>query len=355
MCRKWITTSIFRIGLRAGGIVVGLGLITEPCGQALAQSAPPRQARRALDGAGLVPGTGQVVARVGDDFEDPQWAYTFHNPKNSKELDGQARKPEGYSVNRRWFEGPLRGQPDVIERVEPPPEGVEGSTGALLLRSLYTGNPRRPSGSKQQDDLIVSVRSRIGGRVPVSQLPSFLVHVYLPPFEEWEPRTGNSFGLRAGTHGVRQKSESAGGEEYWPGMFIYFYSQNDRRRPAKEDSAVLRVRGGRSGQDFTALTFETTGWWTLGMSFTSDGQVHYYASPGVDPLTAEDRIASEFPYGFRCRTFETFFFNVISADDGRTWSTPWIIDDPLLFLGRPPKPAPTRAGPARPSRSGNRR
>ena len=68
------------------------------------------------------------------------------------------------------------------------------------------------------------------------------------------------------------------------------------------------------------------------MSFTSDGRTHYYASPGVDPLTEEDHIASTMPYGVRCEAFNTFFFNVANHDDGKTWSTPWIIDDPSFYI-----------------------
>jgi hypothetical protein len=68
------------------------------------------------------------------------------------------------------------------------------------------------------------------------------------------------------------------------------------------------------------------------MSFTSDGQVHYYASPGVDDLTADDYIMSSFPYSMKALTFNNFFFNVANWDTGRTWSTPWVIDDPKIFV-----------------------
>jgi hypothetical protein len=30
----------------------------------------------------------------------------------------------------------------------------------------------------------------------------------------------------------------------------------------------------------------------------------------------------------------TFFFNIVNNDDGRTWSTKWIIDDPELYVLR---------------------
>ena len=69
------------------------------------------------------------------------------------------------------------------------------------------------------------------------------------------------------------------------------------------------------------------------MSFTPDGMVHYYARPGVEELTAEDYITSQFPYGYRCERFRTFFYNVVNGDNGKTWSTTWIVDDPKVYVG----------------------
>lgn len=279
----------------------------------------------------FVPGAGQRIEYVGDDFEDENWSYVFNTPKNSSELDGQKRLPDGYSKNRRWFEGPMRGHPDVLERVPTPDGGLAGSQGSLLMRSLYTGTPGRPSRKKQQDDLIVNVRARMGRLIPVSSQPSVVVRVFLPPFDEWEDRSGGTFGLRSGLRGVREKGNGEA-EEFWPGMFVHFRSQTDKRN--KQDSAYIRIRAGQNGKDIAGPEIKETGWWTLGMSFTPDGQVHYYASPGVDDLQAQDRVASHRPYGFRTQHFETFFFNVMSGDDGRRWSTTWIIDDPSLYLGK---------------------
>lgn len=306
-------------GLVVAGIVAGLA--------SFAQSAL---------GQTLVPGTGEHISNVGDDFEDPNWGYTFNNPKNSSELDGRARLPDGYSHNRRWFEGPMRGHPDLLQRVATPEGGLPGSQGSLLMRSLFTGTPGRPSGHSQQDDLIVNVRNRMGGLIPVGWLPSVVVRVYMPPFEEWEMRSGNTFAFRAGCHGLRPKGGGES-EEYWPGLWIVFRSKSNSRN--KQDSAYFLIRADQNGRDFKGPDITQTGWWTLGMSFTADGQVHYYAKPGVEDLTEEDHIASRFPYGFRCLKFETFFFDLISADNGRTWSTNWIIDDPSLYLARRPKMA----------------
>lgn len=292
--------------------------------------------------AQIVPGTGNRMAQVGDDFEDPAWGFIFNFPKSSNNLDEQVRKPGGRSRNGRWEESALRGEPDVIRRVSTPPGGLTGSTGALALRSLNTGIPNRVSNQLQQDDLIMVGSARLGGKISVSRGPNAVVRVWLPPFEEWEPRTGNSFAMRADctTH-VSKKAEvtlfsssskSKELEEYWPGMFIWFNSKSDGRN--KADSAHFLIRANRGGGDIRGPVIEQTGWWTLGMSFTADGAVHYYARPGVENLSAEDHISSQYPYGYRAEYFNTIFFNVANQDNGSSWSTEWVIDDPQLYLQR---------------------
>ncbi len=84
--------------------------------------------------AQLVPGTGTRLAKVGDDFEDENWKWVPNGAKASREQDGAVRRPTGYSANRRWFESPKRGMPDVIERVATPANGLPGSKGALRLQ-----------------------------------------------------------------------------------------------------------------------------------------------------------------------------------------------------------------------------
>jgi hypothetical protein len=286
----------------------------------------------------LVPGSGQRVTAVGDTFEDPKWSYNYNLPKSSDENDEQKRFPTGGSANGRWFEGVMRGQPDVIKRVPTPEGGLAGSEGALLLVTRETGVPGHYSHKMQQDDFIVNVSPRLRGSIPVSRSPSVVVRVYLPPWDEWERRTGPSFGFRAaclthktkkskgfGRFGGGTKTES---ETYWPGMFIQFNPGDGDKRP---DSAVFVIRGRQSGQDFRGPKIEQTGWWALGMSFTPDGSVHYFARPGVEDLTASDRISSQYPYGYRCERLDTFFFNVCSGDNGN-WSTPWIIDEAALYV-----------------------
>ena len=279
----------------------------------------------------FVPGTGEKLDNVGDDFEAEDWAYTFNFPKSSYNLDKNIRVPGGFSSNGRWAESAKRGQPDYIKRVSTPPGGLEGSMGSMLLATRHSGIPGSLSWQMQQDDFLVNVKQRIGGYLDVNRNPSCVMHVFLPPFEKWENRTGSSFALRADCRG--SKGNWGELESYWPGMFIHFDSETDPRY--KQDAARFLLRAGPRGYDFRGPEIKELGWWTLGMSFTADGQVHYYASPGVDDLTDKDYIASQYPYGFRCRQLHTFFFNVANMDNGKTWSTPWIIDDVSLYFIRP--------------------
>lgn len=292
----------------------------------LVASIAPAWCADAFAAGPLVPGTGYEIKTVGDDFEDEAWEYVPNFPKSSNNMDKRTRNPGGFSRNGRWFEAALRGQPDYVARVETPPGGIPGSKGALMLRTLQSGIPGNPSHTHQQDDFIANVRAKVGGSISVAYEPSITTRVYMPPVEQWENRSGSQFAFRAGCRGGDEM------EEYWPGIFIQFDSETQNR--ARRDGISLAVRADGRGRDIRTLDVTQTGWWTFGISFTNDGRVHYYAKPGVEDLTAADHIASYTPYSMPCRRVETFFYDVFNQDDGKTWSTAWIIDDPKLFVVR---------------------
>lgn len=284
-----------------------------------------------LHAAPPVPGVGTKLSEVGDDFEDPEWGWTPNLPKSSKNIDSQVRQPLGRSLNNRFYESTLRGQPDVVKRVETPPGGLSGSEGALLIQTLRSGSPNSVSNQHQQDDLIVNCVSRLRGSLAVSRNPSVVVRVYLPPFDEWEQYGSTSFGFRADCRG-RKRGGKDEVESYWPGFFIQHHLANPKSEtPA---SASLIIRGRESGADVRVKDISEPGWWTLGMSFSGDGMVHFFAREGIEDLRAEDRVASHYPYGFRCERFQSFFFNVANLDNGRNQSTGWIIDDPTVYVQR---------------------
>jgi len=275
----------------------------------------------------FVPGTGVKIEQVGDDFENPAWRYVPNGQKASFEQDEQQRPPGGFAVNGRWYESAMRGQPDVVRRVKTPPGGLPGSQGAMLMATRLSGIPGRLSGEQMQDDLLMGVKGRVGRPIPTSWQPSCLVRVHLPAFDQWENRTGASFGVRADVRGPSRKGEV---DSYWPGMFVLFRSETSRK--FKTDYAQISIRARRNGRDVPGPKIMEPGWWTFGMSFTADGQVHFYASEGVDDLTVDDHLYSSFPYGSQCTHFDNFFFNVANWDNGKTWSTPWVVDDPEMYV-----------------------
>jgi hypothetical protein len=258
----------------------------------------------------------------------------------------------GKSANRLWFEGPKRGTPDVVKRIELPAPGLEGSTHGLLISTRQSGIPGRITYQMQQDDLIFAASRAVGNGLSVADSPSVVTRVYLPPFEQWEKRSGPSFGFRAGcfTHAIITADDHPregwwGLEEYWPGMFICYEKANAKKNLPQQ--AYIRVRSGKNGGEIRgpSVAEDQLGWWTLGMSFTPDGMVHYFASQGVDDLTMDDHITSQYPYGYRTEWVKTFFYNVCSADDGKTWSTPWVVDDPKLYFVKRPQMATTKSAP----------
>jgi len=313
--------------------------------------------------AQVVPGTGQQIMEVFDDFEDPTWSFTLNLPKSSSNIDKTERHPSGFSANRLYLESLYRGTPDFVRRVETPAGGIPGSTGALAMQTLNSGIPGQTSGTFQQDDLIAGVQQKLGYMMPVSWTPSYVVRVYVPPFHTWERRHGSHFGFRADCVTTITKSTSMGRlfknmgttkklEQYWPGFFIQLNTKQMTQQ--KEDYAQIVIRGDANGHEVPGPKITQAGWWTLGMTFTPDGKVHYYAREGVQNLTARDHLYSGYPYGYNCEQTSTFFFNIVNQDDGRTWSTRWIVDDPKVYVAsgsyRPPvqqqvaqKPAATTA------------
>jgi hypothetical protein len=331
--------------LRAAAVsFFGLAMLIGSASAAITQqkagtlSKPPAVMQKSY--STFVPGTGTCIDYVSDDFEEQGWQFNHRPPKSSREQDKQERSPLGRSSNDRWHEGPERGEPDQLEVIATPRGGIEGSTKALLMRTLHSGIPGLNTYDTQQDDLIANCVARLSGGIPVSERPSVTVRVFLPPAEQWERRSGPQFGFRSSVSTMASgKSKGFFGgldseiEPYWPGMWVHFRAAG--QKGVKEDSAYLTVRSNRMGWDFPAREIDQFGWWTFGLSFSPDGMVHYYASSGVDDLTSVDYITSQYPYGYSAQQFRTYFFDVCNRNDGHTWSTPFVVDDPKLFVMDP--------------------
>ncbi|WP_417735270.1 hypothetical protein [Rosistilla oblonga] len=288
--------------------------------------------------AQVVPGTGTKIDYVGDDFEEPGWGFVHNMPKGSHENNERRNGPSGYSKNRRFIEGPERGQPDHMQIIPTPAGGLPHSKNALWVSTLHSGIPGQNTRTVEQDDLIVSCPSRLGTSFRPSESPNCMVRVYFPEADRWEKRNGPHFGFRLGCSTTAEQEREGflafgtemGPEPYWPGIWVHYRHTADQRGPA--GSAYLAVRGDNRGRDFRVAEMEQFGWWTFGISVTPDGRIHYYASPGVDPLTPQDLLTSQTPYGFNAERVSSFFFNICNMNDGRTWSTPVVIDDPEMYL-----------------------
>lgn len=285
----------------------------------------------------LVPGAGIILNKVGDDFEDERWAYATNNPKSSNNIDKRTREPIGISANERVYESTYRGHPDVVRRVATPEGGIPGSRGSLFLQSRATGVPGNTSGKQQQDDLMINVYGILDREIGPQNQPSCTVRVFVPEWDKWEQRSGSSFGFRMDCEAF--DTQRGGGflaarytkswQSYWPGMFIVLNRAEDGY---PQTHAQLLLRSGPDGQDIAGPAIVEPGWYTLGMSITPNGEVHYFACKGVGDLRDKDHLASDFPYGFRCEKFNLMFFNIVNIDDGRSKSTPWIIDDPTVYI-----------------------
>ena len=299
-----------------------------------------KTARKTLPRGCVIPGTGPRLSKTGDNFEDEKWVYYPQFPKSSYNIDEEVRAPGGISQNSQWVEGAKRGTPDVVKRVKTPPDGPPESKGAMLMQTLHSGIPGSPTDQVNQDDLLHNVQAKVGRIIPTAWSPNCTCRVYVPAVSQWERRLGPTFGFRTGMYGYSQDGEN---EEYWPGIFL---EQNVHTvKGVKKERVIAVMRGDNWGRDIPSIGFAPETWCTLGMSFTGDGQCHFFARAGVEDLTDQDHIGSYVSYGYRAHTFETMFFNVINNDNGRTWSTPWVIDNVLLHVATPPqRPATAQQG-----------
>ena len=205
----------------------------------------------------------------------------------------------------------------------------------MSMKTLFSGIPGVPSFTTQQDDFVANVASKIGN-VSISRSPSVVTRVYLPPFDQWEQRTGNSFGFRAALVTTVNKSirpllrRDVAQVRNLLARHVHLFHKG--RWEEQGTIGPLSDSRRRNGARRVGTEIKQTGWWTLGMSFSPDGNVHYFIRPGVEDLTRKDFVATHTPYSYHAERFDTFFYDVLNMDDGKSWSTEWIVDDPGLYL-----------------------
>ena len=130
-------------------------------------------------------------------------------------------------------------------------------------------------------------------------------------------------------------------EPYWPGIFVNYKRPADRRK--NEAPAFWVIRASNPGGDYQQTPIKESGWYTLGMSFTGDGMIHYYIHKGGEDLTAADRVASQFPVQLSMLVLHRRLLRLFGSNDGQNWTTGWVIDDPAVFLAYPPRALHARA------------
>lgn len=299
------------------------------------QKLTPEQKRRLI-----VPGMGPRVSKTGDDFEDDSFVYYPQHPKSSWNIDEEVRVPGGISSNNLWAEGAKRGTPDVVKRIATPSGGIPGSKGAMLIQTLYSGVPGRVSNEDNvQDDLLHNVQGQIGREIPFSWCPNVHCRVFIPPESQWERRNGATFAFRTGCNGYTPDRDY---DEFWPGIF--FFMQREKTADGKVKATIRAdVRADDYGRDLPMLIFQPGTWCTLGISMTPDGRSHFFGKAGIEDLTADDHLGSYMCYNWRGVVFTTFFYNVMNFDNGRSWSTPWVVDNAFLHVANPPQQQPRMA------------
>ncbi|NER39172.1 MAG: hypothetical protein F6J93_35340 [Oscillatoria sp. SIO1A7] len=289
------------------------------------------------------PGTGVRLDEYGDRFEQRRWRYNNNNPKleNQHSDSGSGltnnirnqNNPLGRSANGRWIEGTVRGQPDIVRRVRRPIGGLRRSRYALRLQTRNSGTPGVTEGTLQQDDLLNQANGNLFANRPLGKGLSVTTRIYLPKLSKWEDRNGCHLGFRVSASGHKANGDLL---DYWPGIWICFNNGGEGK-----DHFRFSVRANNEGNDVwaTEKTYTRVGWWTLGMSFNADGSISYYASPGVDDLTAEDLLvfrtdsgsapATYKPYGIEFDNLDFVFFSLANIDG--QWSTEFVIDDLSVY------------------------
>ena len=170
------------------------------------------------------------------------------------------------SLKPIWTPG-LRGMPEFLTIHD----------GVLSMRSVDNGDDAFPSA----EDMLCTYADQIGRSLDASERPSIVAQVWFPPFDEW-PAGTNASGFREWL-GLRVTAYDAdlpfNGGLYWPGIYV-----------ATDDAGpcfVARVGDGFS-PDYTIARIPVAGWWTMGLSWNTDGRLECYAAPGRVTLTRAD-------------------------------------------------------------------
>ena len=270
-----------------------------------------------------MPGTGTKIDYVGDKFEEADWGFVHNMPKSSKELNERTYGPMAYSMNRRWAEGPERGQPDSLKVDSHAARRSAGQHAGVADHDVAVRHPgrqfqRRPARRFDHERCLAN-RFDDSRRASCRTVSCESI---CPTRSCGKIDPGPHFGIRLGVRTTAEKPREGlfaigtemKNEPYWPGIWIHFKSETSRG--VEKDSAYLTIRSNSRGGDFRSkeIPVEQFGWWTFGMSISGDGQIHYFAKPGIEDLTMDDHITSQFPVRLPRRTTQRVFLQHLQPE-----------------------------------------
>lgn len=229
-----------------------------------------------------VPGDGAVIDAISDEFESP-WSYDYI---------------QNQSANGLWYV-PFRGPPELLELVTPPEGAVDGTIMALRLRSIDDGDDDDPGA----EDLVTVFydNTAFGRLLERAENPSYVAWVHLPPIATW-PIGQNSFGFRVAAWDSTLVSETNIHGEYYPSLWT-------KRGADGKGYLVARVGDGII-PDRPIAEFDSTGWFTFGISWDAEGRTEYYAAEGRGALTSDDLIYTDTRSDRRIKQAVYHFFSL---------------------------------------------
>jgi hypothetical protein len=205
---------------------------------------------------------------------------------------GAGRTGTGYGLC-----GSLRGVPENIVASPPQPGALPGSRRALYFERedrarsrFYEENPEAVGtqvygvpDEENQDDFLLRA-----GRFVASDGLSITVRYFV----DLNRDAYCSFALRS----TGWFTDGREHQRIYPAVWLY--SADDGTGAFRDLRAFLRVADFSTGdrgfykRDLLLDLPDKEGWWTLGLAFSHDGDVHYFASPGSDELTPADYLTS---------------------------------------------------------------
>lgn len=245
---------------------------------------------------------------IWDDFESPNWNYNYQDHVCC----------HGFWIGTIGLGEPDRGDPELLKCIATPDGGKNGSTRALEIRTNEIDSDKVPY---QEDLRTINFEKKLGRKLTRTDQPVVTVRVWLPPFDQWGDYY--KFGFR---QEFIRKNDFQYYQYYASIFFVY-----DKPRPF----FIFRIHPNLEKKAIEILggPIRKPGWWTLAIAFDEKGVDYYYARPGVDIPTEEDKIfdtrqlkAKEDTYDSSMDKVAYSFFSLMYPETGNA-SPQFVIDD----------------------------